>query len=402
MKVLLLAPHPFYQERGTPIAVDLLARTLAARGDWVDILAYHEGEDKEYSDTVTVHRVTPPLRVRNIRPGFSAKKLVCDAGMVFKAMSMAKAEKYDIVHAVEESVFMAMLIKKRRGIPYIFDMDSSMPAQMTQSHASMKILLPFLRYMENAAIRGALSVVPMCQALAGEAGKAGAADVRVLHDIPLTERPGQKHINAGELPRGKINFLYLGNLEQYQGVDLMLQSFRIVLKTFPESMLIIAGGTPAHIKKYASMANQLDIKNNTRFSGPKPTNMMKNLFEQSDILLSPRLTGTNTPMKIYSYMASGKPVVATNLPTHTQVLNQETAELAGPDPSQFAAAMIKLAGNPDLRRKIGNNAKKEAAEKYSYAAFVRTVNKLYDYIREQTENMKQNTQDGLRPKPERV
>ncbi|MFW6151479.1 MAG: glycosyltransferase family 4 protein [Verrucomicrobiota bacterium] len=399
MKILLLAPHPFYQDRGTPIAVDLLARTLAARGESVDILAYHEGEKRDYPENVTVRRIAPPPGVKNIRPGLSAKKLVCDAGMMFEALSMAGKGNYDVIHAVEESVFMAMLIKKRRGIPYIFDMDSSMPAQMAQSHPFMKIFLPFLGCMEKTAIRGALSVVPMCRALAAQAVKGGAADVRVLHDIPLTERPGEKHVNAGKLPRGKITFLYLGNLEQYQGADLMLNSLQIVLKTFPEATLIVAGGAPNHIAKYKAMAARLGAEKQTHFLGPKPTNMMKSLFEQADILLSPRLSGTNTPMKIYSYMASGKPVVATNLPTHTQVLNRETAALADPYPSQFAAAMIKLAGNPELRRKIGNNAKKKAAEKYSHAAFVRTVNELYDYIRQQTANTKQNIQAGLRQQP---
>ena len=45
MNVLLLAPQPFYRERGTPIAVRLLAETLCSLGHAVDLLVYHEGED---------------------------------------------------------------------------------------------------------------------------------------------------------------------------------------------------------------------------------------------------------------------------------------------------------------------------------------------------------------------
>ncbi len=393
MKILLLAPHPFYQERGTPIAVDLLTGGLASRGDSVDILAYHEGEERQYPDSVVVHRVTPPLHVKDIRPGFSAKKLICDAGMLFKALSMAKSEKYDVVHAVEESVFMAMLIKKRRGTPYIFDMDSSMPAQMTQSHPFLKVLLPFLRFMEKSAMRGAVSVVPMCEALAEDARRAGASDVRVLRDIPLTERPGIKHVDAGELPGSNIRFLYLGNLEQYQGADLMLRSFQLVLEKFPDAALIVAGGTPAHIEEYTALANDLGVAENTHFLGPKPTSMMKSLFEQSDILLSPRLTGTNTPMKIYSYMASGKPIVATDLPTHTQVLDSETALLAPPDPAAFARKMEKLAGDSTLRKQTGKMAKEKAAHKYSYSSFVKTVNGLYDHVRKQITDNRRHTTD---------
>ena len=131
MRILLLAPHPFYQERGTPIAVDLLARALAERGDTVDILTYHEGDSpRDYPDTITIHRIAPPPFAHGIRPGFSIKKLICDAAMYKKAAEHARRTSYDCIHAVEESVFMARRIGRQHNIPYIFDMDSSMPNRL--------------------------------------------------------------------------------------------------------------------------------------------------------------------------------------------------------------------------------------------------------------------------------
>jgi len=50
MRILLLAPHPFYQERGTPIAVNQILRVLATRGDAVDVLTFHEGQDLHYKN----------------------------------------------------------------------------------------------------------------------------------------------------------------------------------------------------------------------------------------------------------------------------------------------------------------------------------------------------------------
>ncbi len=82
MKILLLAPHPFYQERGTPIAVDLLVKVLSDRGDQVDILTFHEGENREYPN-VSVHRINPLLKIKGISPGFSLKKLYCDLILFF-------------------------------------------------------------------------------------------------------------------------------------------------------------------------------------------------------------------------------------------------------------------------------------------------------------------------------
>ena len=77
MRVLILAPHPFYQERGTPIAVDLLIRALTERGDDVDLLTFHEGIDHTY-DHFQIYRISPWPAVNNLRPGFSAKKIYCD------------------------------------------------------------------------------------------------------------------------------------------------------------------------------------------------------------------------------------------------------------------------------------------------------------------------------------
>ena len=85
-------------------------------------------------------------------------------------------------------------------------------------------------------------------------------------------------------------------------------------------------------------------------------------------------------MKIYSYLDSGKSILATNLNTHTQVLDSKTAILETAEPEPFAQGMIRLLQNPDLRKKIGTQAKAEAQEKYSFKSFSKTLNSLYDKL----------------------
>ena len=114
MRVLLLAPQPFYQERGTPIAVDLVLRSLSARWDDVDVLTYHEGASVDYPG-VRLHRIPRLPFVRGVGPGPTLKKLLCDAVFFFAALRMARRTRYDLVHAVEESVFVALVIKRVFG-----------------------------------------------------------------------------------------------------------------------------------------------------------------------------------------------------------------------------------------------------------------------------------------------
>ena len=75
MKILLIAPQPFYQERGTPIAVRLLIETLCAAGHEVHLLTYHEGEDVAVPG-LTIFRAARPPGIGNIPIGFSWKKVV--------------------------------------------------------------------------------------------------------------------------------------------------------------------------------------------------------------------------------------------------------------------------------------------------------------------------------------
>ncbi len=86
-----------------------MAETLGKMGHDVHLLAFNEGENVEL-DHVTIHR-TPALPfLRAVKPGFSLKKICCDALMAVKSFWLERKHHYDVVHAVEESVFIAMLL----------------------------------------------------------------------------------------------------------------------------------------------------------------------------------------------------------------------------------------------------------------------------------------------------
>lgn len=383
MRILLLAPHPFYQERGTPIAVDLLLRALAKRGDRVDVLTYAEGEDRAYGPGVAIHRLRTPRFLRNIRPGFSLKKLLCDAWMAPHAMRLARQNAYDCIHAVEESAFIARRIGRKLGIPYVFDMDSSMPRQIADKLPLASPLLPLMRALERRVIRDAAVVVPMCEAIAQDAKKAGAVRIEVLRDISLVPvhapyDPAQGFRQGGIRGPG---VLYIGNLEPYQGIDLLLEGFARAARQVPDAALVIAGGRADDIATCRAKADALGIGARAHFLGPRPIGHMAHLFHDADILVSPRTHGENTPMKIYSYLDSGKPTLATRLPTHTQVLNDAVALLVEPTPDAVATGLVRLLGEPDLRSRLAESAKRLAQATYSLPAFEAAVERVYGPFR---------------------
>jgi len=313
-----------------------------------------------------------------------------------KALRLAARGHYQVVHAVEESVFMAMLIRLCLRTPYVFDMDSSLPQQMTEKFRALAAFSPILKWFEGRAIRHALAVVPVCDALAQLARPYAPRKLCLLRDVsllapehsPIGGPPIGGPTVGGELPPALSAllhpcFLYIGNLERYQGLDLLLDGFALLLKSGVKASLVIAGGKETDIRHYQAKAEIADLGKNVRFLGPWPISRMAELFAVSDVLVSPRTQGNNTPMKIYSYLQSGKPILATDLPTHTQVLSPDVAVLASPTPERFAAGMRELVEHPDQGRAMARRAKALADEQYSWPVFERTVRELYEWIEHQ-------------------
>jgi glycosyltransferase involved in cell wall biosynthesis len=383
MRILLIAPQPFYQERGTPIAVDLLLRVLSERGDEVHVATFHEGTDVSYPG-VTLHRIQPPPLAHGVPPGFSVKKLSCDAALFFLVNRLVREVRPQLVHAVEESVFFARRIARRSGIPYVYDMDSSLARQLVESKPVLRGLGKFFQGLEGAACREAAHVVPVCEALAAIARGAGARRVTLLRDISLLNRwtggAAEPDLRAALGLRGPV-FMYVGNLEKYQGIDLLLESWAQASAPggadADARSLVIVGGAAAHIAAYRQRAAELGVAASVHFVGPRPVGALASLLAQADVLVSPRTRGNNTPMKIYSYLDAGKAVLATDLPTHTQVLTPEIARLAPAEPAAFGAALAALAGDAVARAQLGAAAQREAQAKYSFVAYRATLLAIY-------------------------
>jgi glycosyltransferase involved in cell wall biosynthesis len=186
-----------------------------------------------------------------------------------------------------------------------------------------------------------------------------------------------------ELGIDGLILMYVGNLEPYQGIDLLLESFAQVLKATEKADLVIIGGQASDIHHYQMKAYHLGIQRRVHFCGPRPLEHLGEYLSEADILVSPRITGNNTPMKLYSYLHSGTAILATDLPTHTQLLDGQVAMLAEPSPKAFSEAMFCLIEDENLRRNLGQAGKKLVEEQYSYQMFRSKLTGLFDWLETQ-------------------
>ena len=343
----MIAPEPFFEPRGTPFSEYFRIRALAALGHQVDLVTYPFGADRDIPG-LRIFRSWRPPGIRAVKTGPSAAKLLLDFFLFFKALGRGLRGGYDLVHSHEEGSLMAVVIQKLTRVPHLYDMHSSLAQQMDNFQFSRsRLVVGLFRAIEKAALRNARSVIVICRALFDHAAAVTDPAKLTLIENFMDDRPacldeGKVRALRGRLdPGGRRIVLYAGTLEAYQGMPLLLDSMALL---GDEYRLVLAGGTPDQVEDLRRSLAGRGLLERVVLLGRQPAAEIPALLQAADVLASPRSRGTNIPLKVYSYLASGKPVVATDLPTHTQTLTPDIAVLAPPEPEAFAAAIVRAAG----------------------------------------------------------
>ncbi len=389
LKILLLAPQPFFVQRGTPIATRMLIETLTERGHTIDVIAFAEGEEVSIPGC-TITRVPRFPGLKNVPPGFSLKKLVCDAIMFPMAAYRLMTRRYDVIHAIEESAFIAMTLSPLARVPYVYDVDSSIPEQINDKRPLPGWLHKFLMSAERMALRRSAGALTCCRALeslvrenAPSTPVATVEDITMLEPARQDEEPADVNADKPGVTEGKGHLpviMYVGNLESYQGVDLLIDGLALALQSAEKARLVIIGGTEEHIAAGRKRAAAVGIEDYVTFLGPRPVDLLGPYLRTADIVASPRTQGRNTPMKVYSYLDSGRPLIATRLPTHTQVLDDDIAMLVEPTARSMADGLTRLLSDKELAKGLAERAGERVRREFSRPAFNRKLTAFYEGV----------------------
>ena len=159
--------------------------------------------------------------------------------------------------------------------------------------------------------------------------------------------------------------------------DILLNSLSILIKDNPDTHLLIVGGRQEQIDEYRRQAVQLRLENCVTFTGMVSPADIPSFTQCADVIASPRCSGTNTPLKIYGYMRTGRAIVATDLPTHTQTLDHSIAHLVAPTPEAFAQGLKYVLDNREFREALAQRARRHVEDNFSDADYVNKVNLFY-------------------------
>jgi glycosyltransferase involved in cell wall biosynthesis len=387
MKILMIAPQPFFEPRGTPISVYQRLQGLSMLGHQVDLITYPIGKDIAMTG-VRIHRTISLPMVRTVRIGPSWTKLLLDMLLFFKVFWMLLSRRYDVIHTHEEGAFLALLLSPLFRIPHLYDMHSSLPRQLKNFKSGNSwIIVNLFKKLEELVLRSCSVVITI------------GAD---LEEYVLKQFPQANHIRIENIPLGndkpgaedhvaeiktqldlhnKFPIVYTGTFESYQGLGLLFTSANQIIEKHPEVILVMVGGKPDQIKYWEEETKKLGLENNVVFVGMVPLEVSLIYLEMAEILVSPRTDGLSVPLKLYSYLQSGKPIVATNIYAHTQILDEEIAVIVDPEPASLAAGIINLIEHPKFSKEIARKARIFAEEQFSIDSFLSKLDKAYMAIK---------------------
>ncbi len=374
----MLAPQPWFQPRGTPFSVLHRMKALSLLGHHVDLATYPVGQDVPI-EGVTIYRAARIPFVRHVKVGPSKTKIFLDLFLIFLTIKLLRQKKYDLIHTHEEASFWGAFFAKRYKIPHLYDMHSSLPQQLINfKFTRFKPFLKIFDHLENYTIKSANAVITICPELQNYVEKnfpdkkslliENVADNSLV--FPPDNTALQRLQNEYGLT-GKTVILYYGTFEPYQGIDLLVQGAAPVVKKYGDKVrFVLVGGNEAQQQLYRDMASKTGFGDNFIFTGFVQPQVIPAFVQLADVLVSPRLKGNNSPLKIYSYLRSGKPIVATRHITHTQILNDTVAVLADASPEDFAAGIIAILDDEPRRNKMVQAARDLAERQYSYQEYL--------------------------------
>ncbi len=383
----MIAPQPFFSCRGTPLSVYYRTLITAELGIPVDLLTYGEGEDVDIPG-VNIIRIPHFNFLGPVKIGPSALKLFLDIFLIIWATGLLLKHRYQIVHAHEEAVFFCSLLKPIFRFQLIYDMHSSLPEQLRNfEFTRSKWLIGAFSWLERHCLRIAEVTITICPSLENYAHRLASPssfvtliENSIFEDIRFS-KPVLEPQPLEQSLMGRRLVVYAGTLENYQGIDILIHGFRAAMESDPSLYLLILGGTPAQIKRYMQMAERCGISQRCHFMGRVSPQLARYYSSMGAVQVSPRTSGTNTPLKVYEQIASGVPLVATNIYSHTQVLDKSVAFLVEPTAQGIADGILAATRAPgSLSMEKVEKAQRLYEKRYSRRIYADKMRAIFAHL----------------------
>lgn len=384
MRVLMVAPQPFFRPRGTPFSVFHRVRALVRLGHTVDLVTYPFGASLDLPGLV-IHRTARPPGVRDVLVGPSVAKVFLDIPLFVRAYRLARTNRFDLLHTHEEAGVLGSHLARTAGLVHLYDMHSSLPQQFSNfNRFNWRPVVSAFNRIERYILAGSHGVIAICPELEDHVLETGFGGPVAMIENTLDFDPpaiGDSDIAALRARLGVTDatvVLYAGTLEAYQGLDLLISAAEKVVACTPSVRFVLVGGNQTQIDGLRERAVAAGVQSCFVFVPAVPPQDVFSYHRLADVLVTTRSKGTNTPLKLYQYLRAGKPIVATRIRSHTQVLTDACAELVAPTAEGIANGLLRVLGDPEYRQALSATAARLAKQQYGEETYMSRLRDLLD------------------------
>ncbi|GFO52995.1 glycoside hydrolase [Geomonas sp. Red276] len=386
LRVLVLAPTPFFADRGCHVRILEEARAAMAQGAQLRIVTYHIGRDIPGIPTDRIPRIP---WYRKLGAGPSWHKPYLDLLLLWKAWKVAKTFKPHLIHAhLHEGAFFGAILKRILGIPMLFDCQGSLTGEITdhgfvrQGSLLQRFFVALESWINNSSDFIVTSATPTVELLISDgvprervAPLIDGVDTDVFAPQPKVEI--RKRLG---LPPDRPVVSYLGLLNSYQGVDLLLEA-AADLKNQGAKIHFLVMGFPE--ERYKEMAAEMGIEDIVTFTGRIPYDQAPLYLSAGDLAVSPKISLTEANGKLFNYMACGLPTVAFDTPVNREILGDAGYYAKLGDVASLSGAIGRVAGDRELREELAYLGRERAIREHSWEArgkaLVGVYRRLYNH-----------------------
>lgn len=379
--ILMIAPTPFFADRGCHVRIYEQTRSLQKLGNQVNICTYHNGKNIA---GLSIYRIINIPWYKKLEPGPSYHKFYLDFLLLLKSFFIARILKPDIIHGhLHEGAAIGYVVSKILRIPLLFDHQGSLTAEL-KAHNFLsgyglyfRILYKAEKIIDNLAT---IVVAPTTDMLRKLREKFSVRNIYLMSDGVDTDnfKPGIASDGLRKklrLPLNKKIVVYLGILAEYQGVDCLLKAIPEVVQKVNNVHFLIMGYP--NLDKYRKIAEKLEIVNNVTFAGRIDYGSAAEYLNIGDIAVAPKLGEAEADGKVYNYMACGLPVIASDIQVHREILGDTAIFAEVNNSASLAKAMVKSLLNEELAQELSIKVRQRAVENFSWDSRAKKLEKIY-------------------------
>lgn len=350
----ILYSHRIRSRDGQAVHLEAMVDALRAAGHEVLVVGPPGFENADLGDDSRAVAL-----LRNHLPGWVGElaELAYIAPATMRLERAAREFRPDVIYERANLFHLAgTIVAARHKVPLLLEVNA--PLAEERSRFGNLSLKRIATYLEQLAWRRASRVLPVTEVLAGKVAAAGVPRERITV-VPNGIHPEDFPAVQARPEDGPVVLGFVGFIRDWHGLDRVIRALG-GYRGSPALAMHVVGEGPAR-PALEALAQELGITDRVTFGGLAAREAIPGIIGGFDIALQPASVAYASPLKVFEYMAAGRAIVAPDQPNLREVLRDgETALLFDPaNPEEQWQAILRLATDPVLRRRLGEAARAE-------------------------------------------